>query len=74
MDWIGAPLKGRCSLMGIYFVFSPSTQRQSPTHIAHIGKAPRAQARTEALPKSAILPTHPYKFYYLFSTKKVSVK
>jgi hypothetical protein len=29
-----------------------------PTHIAHIAKAPRANATTKALPKSAILPTH----------------
>jgi len=28
-----------------------------PTHIAHIAKAPRASAPTEALPKSAILST-----------------
>jgi len=29
-----------------------------PTHIAHIAKAPQANAETEALAKSAILPTH----------------
>jgi len=28
-----------------------------PTHIAHIAKAPRANAPTEALSKSAIFPT-----------------
>ncbi|MDI3520024.1 MAG: hypothetical protein PWR04_12 [Anaerophaga sp.] len=29
-----------------------------PTHIAHIAKAPQANAATKALSKSAILPTH----------------
>jgi len=29
-----------------------------PTHIAHIAKAPQANATTKALSKSAILPTH----------------
>jgi hypothetical protein len=32
--------------------------KQLPTHIAHIAKAPRANAETKALSKSAILPTH----------------
>jgi hypothetical protein len=35
-----------------------------PTHIAHIAKAPQANAPTKALSKSAILPTH------LFTTFK----
>jgi len=30
----------------------------NPTHIAHIGKAARANAQTKAFPKSAIFPTH----------------
>jgi len=29
-----------------------------PTHIAHIAKAPQANAPAEALSKSAIFPTH----------------
>jgi hypothetical protein len=33
-------------------------EKYNPTHIAHIGKAPRAEAETKALPKSAILPPH----------------
>jgi hypothetical protein len=33
-------------------------EERNPTHIAHIGKAPQANAKAEALPKSAILPTH----------------
>jgi len=46
--------------MEIYFVFflPPAKKERNPTHIAHIGKAPRANVTTEALPKSAILPTH----------------
>jgi hypothetical protein len=32
--------------------------KQLPTHIAHIAKAPQANAETKALSKSAILPTH----------------
>jgi hypothetical protein len=45
--------------MEIYFVFflpPPQKKERNPTHIAHIGKAPRANALTKALPKSAILP------------------
>jgi len=39
--------------------FSPTRKKtnETPTHIAHIAKAPQANAATEALPKSAILPT-----------------
>jgi len=47
--------------MEIYFVFfspPPQKKERNPTHIAHIGKAPRANSQTKALPKSAILPTH----------------
>ena len=29
IDWIGALLIGRCNMRGIYFVFSPPTQRKS---------------------------------------------
>ncbi|MFA5433957.1 MAG: hypothetical protein WC319_14025, partial [Candidatus Paceibacterota bacterium] len=48
------------NLMEIYFVFffPPRKKRRNPTHIAHIAKAPQANAATKALPKSAILPTH----------------
>jgi hypothetical protein len=35
----------------------PPTGGQLPTHIAHIAKAPRANAETKALSKSAILLT-----------------
>jgi hypothetical protein len=31
--------------------------KQLPTHIAHIAKAPQANAETKALAKSAMLPT-----------------
>jgi len=41
----------------ILFFFSPR-KRRNPTHIAHIAKAPRANAKTIALPKSAILHAH----------------
>jgi hypothetical protein len=49
----------QCQLDGIYFVFfsPPQKKKGKPTHIAHIGKAPRANTQTKALPKSAILPT-----------------
>jgi len=51
--------------MEIYFVFflpPAKKEERNPTHIAHIAKAPRANAKTKALSKSAILPTHPCKF------------
>jgi len=38
----------------ILFFSSPPQKRRIPTHIAHIGKAIRANAETKALPKSAI--------------------
>jgi len=38
--------------------FSSPRKRRNPIHIAHIAKAPRANADAEALAKSAILPTH----------------
>jgi hypothetical protein len=41
-----------------YFFATAHFLKQLPTHIAHIAKAPRANAETKALPKSAILPTH----------------
>jgi len=47
--------------MEIYFVFylPPAKKEEgNPTHIAHIAKAPQANAQTKALPKSAILPSH----------------
>jgi len=46
--------------MEIYFVFFFPPQKnteRNPTHIAHIAKAPQANAETKALSKSAILPT-----------------
>jgi hypothetical protein len=45
------------------FYFFPTAHflKQLPTHIAHIAKAPRANATTKALSKSAILPPHQEK-------------
>ena len=43
--------------------------KQLPTHIAHIAKAPRANAETKALSKSAILPTHNGIFVFTFINK-----
>jgi len=53
-------LTGQCKFDGIYFVFffPPAKEEGNPTHIAHIAKAPQANAATKALSKSAILPTH----------------
>jgi len=43
----------------ILFFSSPrKKEERNLTHIAHIAKAPRANADAEALAKSAILPTH----------------
>jgi hypothetical protein len=46
----------------MFFVFLPTAHFLKtillPTHIAHIAKAPRANAKTKALSKSTILPTH----------------
>jgi hypothetical protein len=39
-------------------MFANRKMKYNPTHIAHIAKAPRADAQTKALSKSAILPTH----------------
>ncbi|OFY22803.1 MAG: hypothetical protein A2W98_09480 [Bacteroidetes bacterium GWF2_33_38] len=39
--------------------------KQLTTHIAHIAKAPQANATTKALSKSAILPSH--KIFVLLS-------
>ncbi len=45
-----------------YFFATAHFLKQLSTHIAHIAKAPRANAETKALSKSAILPTHNTKF------------
>jgi len=47
----------------MFFIFFATAHflKQLPTHIAHIAKAPQANAETKALSKSAILPTHPKK-------------
>ncbi len=44
----------------LFCFFLPTRKKEegNPTHIAHIAKAPHANAPTNALPKSAILPTH----------------
>lgn len=44
--------------MRFKFFYPPHKNFEMPTHIAHIAKAPRANAETKALSKSAILPTH----------------
>jgi len=46
--------------MEIYFVFSSPRKKEerNPTYIAHIAKAPQANAPIKALSKSAILLTH----------------
>jgi len=52
-------LTGQCKFDGnlfCFFFFLPAKEEGNPTHIAHIAKAPRANAQTKALPKSAILP------------------
>jgi hypothetical protein len=56
-------LTGQCKHDEIYFVFffQPQDEERNPTHIAHISKAPRANAKTKALSKSAIFPTHEEK-------------
>jgi hypothetical protein len=43
----------------LFFSFPPQkrSQKETPTHIAHIAKAPRANASIKALSKSAIIPT-----------------
>ncbi|PKP21625.1 MAG: hypothetical protein CVU04_01285 [Bacteroidetes bacterium HGW-Bacteroidetes-20] len=54
-------MTGKCRHDGKLFCFFLSTHKKeggNPTHIAHIFKAPRANATTKALSKSAILPTH----------------
>ena len=57
-------MKGQCKFDGnlFCFFFPPAKKERKPTHIAHIAKAPRANAKAKALSKSAILPTHPSKF------------
>ena len=47
------------TLMCFNFFYPPHKNFEIlPTHIAHIAKAPRVNATTKALSKSAILPTH----------------
>jgi len=41
-----------------YFLPTAHFLKQLPTHIAHIAKAPQANAATKTLSKSAILLTH----------------
>jgi hypothetical protein len=44
--------------MEFILFFSSLPQKRNPSHIAHIAKAPQANAQTKALSKSAIFPTH----------------
>ncbi|MBN1119391.1 MAG: hypothetical protein JXA77_19425, partial [Bacteroidales bacterium] len=57
-----------------FFLPPAKKEERNPTHIAHIGKAARANAETKALPKSAIFPTHPYHYgtilHFLLFMKK----
>jgi len=52
-------MTGQCKFDGNLFCFFLPTHKEegNPTHIAHIAKAPQANAETKALAKSAILPT-----------------
>jgi hypothetical protein len=52
-------LTGQCKFDGNLFCFFLPTRKKegNSTHIAHIAKAARANAKTKALSKSAILPT-----------------
>lgn len=50
---------GQCKFDGnLFYFFLPTRKKEeNPTHIAHIAKAPLANATAQALSKSAILPT-----------------
>jgi hypothetical protein len=56
--------ESRHSSRPVVFYFLPNAHflKQLPTHIAHIAKAPQANATTKALSKSAILPFLIIKF------------
>jgi len=56
-------LIGQCKFDGNLFCFFllPAKEEGNPTHIAHIAKAPQANATTKALSKSSILLTHQEK-------------
>jgi len=41
-----------------FFLTTTYFLKQLPTHIAHIAKAPQANAEIKALAKRAILPSH----------------
>jgi len=58
----------RQSIRPDVFSFSPPHIfiRQLPTHIAHIAKAPRANAETKVLSKKAILTPHKEVLYLHF--------
>jgi len=54
-------MTGQCKFDGNLFCFflpPAKKEERNPSHIAHIAKAARANAKTKALSKSAILPTH----------------
>ena len=54
-------MTGQCKFDGNLFCFflpPAKKEERNPTHIAHIAKAARANAKAKALSKSAILPTH----------------
>jgi len=54
-------MTGQCKFEGYLFCFflpPAKKEERNPTHITHIAKAARANAKTKALSKSAILPTH----------------
>lgn len=53
-------MTGQCKFDGnLFCLFLLNRKKEgNPTHIAHIAKAPRVNAVTKALSRSAILPTH----------------
>jgi len=55
-----------------YFFATAHFLKQLPTHIAHIVKAPQANAIIEALSKSAILPTFISTFRNLDIAKRTN--
>jgi hypothetical protein len=63
--WTRQESRHSCRPDVFYFFATAHFLKQLPTHIAHIAKAPQANAATKALSKSAILPTHNQRNVYL---------
>ena len=66
--------KSRHSSRPDVFYFLPTAHflKQLPTHIAHIAKAPQANAATKACQRVQFLPAF-LKFYYTFAKNKLGV-